>query len=80
MTKQEAVKGFKETFIGLYINHADYWKAQEAWTFYVDDLNKTGCITDKQAATWSTLFPYGKPLEPSRKQLERVVMRNEYWQ
>lgn len=76
MTKEQAVKQFKEIYIGLYINRVDYWKAQLAWSTYTDKLCKSGQITQKQWLSWSTPFPYGKRLKPSRKQLESVVNQN----
>lgn len=73
MTYREAVKQFKREYRWLYINKADYWQAHQEWVFFVDDLNRCGDITDKQASTWSTPFPYGKRLEPSKAQLEYEV-------
>ena len=73
MTYREAVKNFKRDYRFLYIKKVDYWRAHEAWAGYVDALNKDGDITDRQAFTWSTPFPYGKPLKPSKKQLEYEV-------
>ena len=70
MTKAEAVRDFKSTYSSLYINKADYWTAQFAWSCYTDYLCKGGKITNQQFATWSTPFPYGKPLKPTRKMLE----------
>lgn len=62
MTKAQAVREFKVAYIGLWINHADYWTAQEAWSFYTDSLCKDGLITQKQWQTWSTPFKYGRRL------------------
>ena len=62
MTYRQAVKQFREDYHDLYEEHADYWKAHEAWSGFVDYLNKSGYITDKQASTWATPFPYGKRL------------------
>lgn len=73
MTKEQAVREFKQMFIGLWINNSDYWTAQLAWSSYVDDLCKSGQITQKQYQNWSTPFPYGKPLRPTKKMLEAVV-------
>jgi len=73
MTKTEAVREFKATFIGLYINRADYWTAQEAWAWFTDSLCKEGRITPKQYASWSTPFPEGKPLRATRRQLETAI-------
>lgn len=69
MTYKEAVKQFKREYRRLYIDKADYWTAHECWAFFVDDLNKRGDITDKQASTWSTPFPYGKSLKHCKSQL-----------
>ncbi len=73
MTYREAVKNFKRDYRRLYIEKVDYWTAHECWAFFVDDLNKSGDITNKQASTWSTPFPYGEPLKPSKAQLEMEV-------
>ena len=70
MTYREAVKQFKRDYRKLYIEKVDYWTAREFWVFFVDDLNRNGDITDKQASTWSTPFPYGKHLAPSKEQLK----------
>lgn len=75
MTKEQAVKEFKLSHISLYINRVDYWTAQEEWSFYTDSLCKNGIITQKQWNTWTTPFPYGKPLRPTRKMLEYCVNR-----
>lgn len=74
MRKEDAVRDFKY-YIGLrlYINRVDYLTAQEAWSAYVDGLCKDGKITQHQYDTWSTPFPYGKRLRPSKKQLEMKV-------
>jgi len=73
MNKTEAVRRFKEEHRGLYIDKVDYWTAHLAWASFIDALNKEGEITDRQASSWSTPFPYGKPLKPSKKQLEDTV-------
>lgn len=73
MTKKQAVKEFKSLYIELYINHADYWTAQLAWSIYVDDLCKSGTITQRQYDTWTTPFPYGKHLSPTKAMLEKNV-------
>ena len=62
MTYRQAVKQFREEFHYLYEEHADYWKAHEAWSGFTDMLCKNGDITQKQYDTWSTPFPYGKRL------------------
>ena len=59
MTYIRAVKEFKETHKSLWEEHADYWKAQEMWSAYTDNLCKSGQITQKQYDTWETPFPYG---------------------
>lgn len=69
MTYDQAVKDFKRIYLHLYINRVDYWRGQEAWAFYVDELCKDGQITEKQYMNWATPFPYGKPLKPSYRQL-----------
>lgn len=73
MTKADAVKRFKREYRKLYIERADYWKAHLAWSEFTDYLNREGEITDKQFQNWSTPFPYGKSLKPSREQLEMEV-------
>lgn len=70
MTKAEAVKDFKDIHMSLYISRADYWTAQLAWSCYMDYLCRDGKITDRQFRTWSTPFPYGKKLKPTRDMLE----------
>lgn len=77
MTKAEAVREFKRNYRKLYIDRVDYWTAHLAWSEYVDSLNKDKQITDKQASNWSTPFPYGKPLAPSKEQLEMEVYSND---
>lgn len=77
MTKAEAVREFKRNYRKLYIDRVDYWTAHLAWSEYVDSLNKDKQITDKQASTWSTPFPYGKQLSPSKAQLEMEVNSND---
>ena len=69
MTYAQGVKRFKFEYIHLYINKVDYWKAEEAWAKYIDNLCKDGEITQNQYETWQTPFPYGKNLKPSYKQL-----------
>ena len=76
MTKEQAVRDFKREYADLYIKKVDYWKAQLAWSTYTDNLCKSGQITQKQWSSWSTPFPYGKRLRPSREQLERAVNQN----
>lgn len=75
MTKEQAVSIFKEQYIDLYIKKVDYWTAQLAWSTYVDGLCKDGQITQRQYDNWSTPFPYGKSLRPSRWQLEYAANR-----
>lgn len=77
MTKAEAVRQFKREYRKLYIERADYWTAQLAWSEFTDYLNREGEITDKQFSNWSTPFPYGKSLIPSREQLEMEVYNND---
>lgn len=77
MTYREAVKNFKRYYRKLYIERSDYWTAHLAWSDYVDGLNREGEITDKQASTWSTPFPYGKPLKPSKRQLEYEIYETD---
>lgn len=66
MKYRDAVKEFKRLYIGLYIDEVDYWTAQQAWAFWVDDLCKEGVITQRQFNNWLTPFPYGKPLRKPR--------------
>ena len=73
MTYREAVKNFQRDYRKIYIDKVDYWMAHEVWAEYVDGLNRDRQITDRQASTWSTPFPYGKTLKPSKKQLEYEV-------
>lgn len=73
MTKAQAVKEFKWQFYQLYVDRVDYWAAQEQWAAYTDALCKNGTITQHQWDTWSTPFPYGKHLEPSKEQLEMAL-------
>lgn len=70
MNKAQAVKEFKWQFHQLYIDKVDYWTAFEAWDNYTDTLCKNGTITQHQRNTWSTPFPYGKNLKPTKGQLE----------
>ena len=77
MTYREAVKNFKRYYRKLYIERSDYWAAHLAWADYVDGLNREGEVTDKQASTWLTPFPYGKPLKPSKRQLEYEVYETD---
>lgn len=73
MTKAQAVKEFKWQFYQLYVDRVDYWTAFETWDDYTDALCKDGTITQRQCSTWSTPFPYGKHLEPSKEQLEMAL-------
>ena len=77
MTYREAVKDFQRCYRSLYIEKVDYWTAHEVWVNYVDGLNRDGEITDRQASTWSTPFPYGKSLKPTKKQLEYEVYETD---
>lgn len=69
MTKAQAYKMFREIYSYLWEENADYWSAQEMWSFFTDSLCRDGVITQKQFATWSTPFPYGKPLRMYRKEI-----------
>ena len=62
MTYLKAIKDFKESHKYLWDEHADYWKAEQAWAAYTDSLCKNGIITQRQFATWATPFPYGRQL------------------
>lgn len=73
MTKREAVRQFQQQWSSLYMNHADYWTAEQEWSYYVDSLHRGGYITDRQRETWTTPFHYGKPLKPTRVVLEWVA-------
>lgn len=80
MTKREAYKLFKEVYSYLWEEKADYWRAQEMWSYFTDSLCKDGRITDKQFSTWSTPFEYGKTLgvKSPVKRKPRVVVKTEY--
>lgn len=73
MTKEQAVREFKESHEDLYIRKVDYWTAQLAWSCYMDNLCRDGWITLKQYETWGNPFKYGKRLRPTRKMLEGRV-------
>lgn len=73
MTYKQAVREFQDTHRKLYIDRVDYWTAFECWDAYTDMLCKNGEITERQCSTWSTPFPYGKHLEPSKEQLEMAL-------
>ena len=62
MTKAEATREFKTLYKNLFLERADYWTAQFAWSCYTDALCKMGHITQKQYNNWSTPFKYGKHL------------------
>lgn len=62
MTYRQAVKIFRETYVGLYEKEVDYWTAHEYWANFTDILCKNGDITQKQYDTWETPFPYGQRL------------------
>ena len=66
MTKREAVRKFQEDFAYLYMSEVDYWKAEEWWSYFVDDLNRNGIITNRQRENWAAPFPYGKHLKLTR--------------
>ena len=69
MTKAQAYKMFREIYSYLWEEGADYWSAQEMWSFFTDSLCRDGAITQKQFATWSTPFKYGKHLRMYRKEI-----------
>lgn len=73
MTKEQAVREFKDYYADLYIRKVDYWTAQLAWSEYVDNLCRCGRITQRQYDTWSNPFTYGKKLKPTKAMLERRV-------
>lgn len=80
MTKAQAYKMFREIYSYLWEEGADYWSAQEMWSFFTDSLCRDGVITQKQFATWSTPFKYGKTLgvKSPAKRKPRVVVKTEY--
>lgn len=57
MRYEQAVAKFKSL---LNNGEYDYWTIQLMWTEFVDDLCKSGEITQKQFDNWSTPFEYGK--------------------
>lgn len=73
MTYREAVKEFQRQNAELYNNRVDYWTGQFAWSSYVDSLCKDGQITSRQYNNWSTPFPYGERLKPTKTTLETTV-------
>jgi hypothetical protein len=75
MTKEQAVREFKEYYADLYIRKVDYWTAQQAWSEFIDNLCRCGRITMRQYETWDTPFRYGKSLKPTRAMLEMEVCK-----
>lgn len=75
MTYREAVRNFKIYNAKLYNDCVDYWIGQLCWSSYTDMLCKDGIITQKQYNTWSTPFPYGKRLKPSKLTLQTEVYK-----
>ena len=75
MTKAKAVDEFQRLYKFLYLRKADYWEAQQQWSFYTDHLCKSGLITLRQYNNWKTPFPEGKHLRPTRAMLESEVCR-----
>ena len=73
MTYREAVRLFKIHNRKLFNDRVDYWTGQEVWSAYTDGLCKDGVITQRQYDTWSTPFPYGKRLKPSKLTLTAEV-------
>lgn len=73
MTYKEAIREFQNEYAYLYVTHADFWTAQGCWSAYTDALCKNGTITQHQWNTWSTPFPYAKPLKPTKRILEMEV-------
>lgn len=57
-TYEKAVKEFEENYLedGEY----DYWTVQLWWSTYVDDLCKSGKITQKQYDNWLCPYKEGK--------------------
>lgn len=70
MTKEQAVRQFRELYADFYVHRVDYWFAQLAWSEYTDTLCRNGEITLKQFESWPTPFKYGKHLRPTRKQIQ----------
>lgn len=56
MKKQEAVTEFEECWRECLRSNphiiGDYYAQLEAWNVYVDGLNKSGLVTDRQAFEW----------------------------
>lgn len=73
MTYREAVRQFKIYNRKLFNDCVDYWTGHEVWSAYTDGLCKDGIITQKQYNTWSTPFPYGKRLRPSKLTLTAEI-------
>ena len=73
MTYKEAVRQFKIQNRKLFNDRVDYWTGWEAWDCYVDILHRNEEITDRQRFIWSTPFPYGKRLKPSKLTLQAEV-------
>ena len=73
MTKREAVRKFQEDFAYLYMSEVDYWKAEEWWSYFVDDLNRNGIITNRQRENWAAPFPYGKHLKLTLKDKNKLI-------
>ena len=75
MNKVRAVEEFQRLYKSLYLKKADYLEAQQQWSIYTDHLCRSGLITERQYTTWSTPFPEGKHLRPTRAMLESEVCR-----
>lgn len=73
MDYKTAVREFEDAQRHMYFNHADFWKAQLAWSIFTDNLCKTGVITQRQYDTWLPPFPQGKPLKPKAYMMEGVI-------
>lgn len=56
MTKREVVAEFLEWWAATGIRN-DPTRKRCAWCDFVDELNKAGHVTDRQANTWSNPFP-----------------------
>ena len=53
MTYKQAQKEFRQRFI---VDEADKPEASQAWCIFIDELHRSGQITDKQVQTWNNPF------------------------
>ena len=52
MKKTEVSQYFKDNFPSIYYSH-DLPMKREAWSNYVDSLQRDGLVSEKQASTWT---------------------------